>query len=356
MIVDGAASQSVMEGRGAYNANAALQSSAAGLALPFFERAAAEAPIDGDGPVVVVDYGASQGRNSLAPMRVAVHALRKRLGPGRAICVVHTDLPANDFSALFATIEGASESYVEDDPNVFPSAVGRSFYRAVTPDDYVTLGWSSYAAQWLSRVPTPVPGHIVAFRSAGGVRQAFADRGRRDWETFLYLRARELRRAGCFVVCLPSLDENGSHPSAILFDAANAVIDEMVAEGAIAADERERICVAAYPRTPDETLAPFAEGGSRVGLRLIDRSFLPLEDGGWRQYQADGDATGLAARRAAFFRATFGPSLGNALKQSGDEAARSVFADRLEAGMRRRLAALLEPIAHMVAILWLAKI
>lgn len=93
-----------------------------------------------------------------------------------------------------------------------------------------------------------------------------------------------------------SLDENGSHPSAILFGAANAVIDEMVAEGAIAADERERICVAAYPRTPDETLAPFADGGSRVGLRLIDRSFLPLEDGGWRQYQADGDA---AWRRGA---------------------------------------------------------
>jgi hypothetical protein len=50
------------------------------------------------------------------------------------------------------------DRYILDDPNVFPSAIGRSFYESVLPPSSVHLGWSSYAAVWLSRVPTLIPG------------------------------------------------------------------------------------------------------------------------------------------------------------------------------------------------------
>jgi SAM dependent carboxyl methyltransferase len=349
-----------MEGRGAYNANSAHQASWGVLALPMFEQAAVETPAEGEErPIVIVDYGSSEGRNSLIPMRIAIRALRARLGTRRAICVVHTDLPANDFSTLFDTVENARESYATADPvdlNVFPSAVGRTFYRAVLPSAYVDLGWSSYAAQWLSRIPTPVPDHIIGFRSTGSLRQAFADQARADWESFLTLRADELRTGGRLVVCFPSLDNMGSHPAALLFDTANSVIAKMLAEGDIAAEERERMCLANYPRTPAETLAPFVDGKSRFGLRLVSSSFVPSEDSSWAIYEQDGDADTLAARRAGFFRATFGPSLASALNLSGDEVARKRFTDQLELGMRRRLASHLVPMANMVAILSLAKI
>jgi len=111
-----------------------------------------------------------------------------------------------------------------------------------------------------------------------------------------------------------------------------------------------------YARTPAETLAPFSDGDSRFGLRLLSSRFSPLEDRGWAKYLEDGDANSLAAGRAAFFRATFGPSLANGLDLNGDEAARKAFADRLEAGLRRRLASHLAPIVNMVANLSLAKI
>jgi hypothetical protein len=53
------------------------------------------------GPIIVADYGSSQGKNSLAPMSVAVEILRRRVGRERPIFVFHIDLPSNDFNSLF---------------------------------------------------------------------------------------------------------------------------------------------------------------------------------------------------------------------------------------------------------------
>jgi hypothetical protein len=59
-------SHGVMEGRGAYNKYAKLPAGGAALALPLFERAASNVELDtSDLPVVIADYGSSQGKNSL---------------------------------------------------------------------------------------------------------------------------------------------------------------------------------------------------------------------------------------------------------------------------------------------------
>ena len=75
-----------MEGRGAYNRHAELPASGGAFALPHFERAVRALPLDtGDQPIVIADYGSSQGKNSLAPMRTAIEALRTRRGADRPI-------------------------------------------------------------------------------------------------------------------------------------------------------------------------------------------------------------------------------------------------------------------------------
>src|ERR1700722_142438 len=136
-----------MEGRGAYDRHAELPASGGAFALPHFERAVRTLPLDtGDQPIVIADYGSSQGKNSLAPMRIAIEALRRRRGPDRPIVVYHVDLPANDFNALFETLQDDPERYVLNQPNVFPCAIGRSFYESVLPPGGVHIGWSSYAA------------------------------------------------------------------------------------------------------------------------------------------------------------------------------------------------------------------
>src|SRR6202050_2527791 len=143
------AAHGVMEGGGAYNLHAMVQADGGNFALPLLEQAVRNLRLDGaNQPVVIADYGSSQGKNSLAPMGTAIRELRARLTPDRPITVTHVDQSANDFNTLFSVLKNDPDRYAIHDPNVFPSAIGRSFYEQVFPPDYVHLGWRSYAAVW----------------------------------------------------------------------------------------------------------------------------------------------------------------------------------------------------------------
>ena len=131
----------VMEGGGSYNRHARIQAGGADLALPYLEGAARSLALPpASDPIVVADYGSSQGKNSLAPMRAAIRSLRTRVGNERAVMVVHVDQHANDFNTLFDVLHSDPERYSMDDPNVFPSAIGRSFYESVLPETRLHSG------------------------------------------------------------------------------------------------------------------------------------------------------------------------------------------------------------------------
>jgi SAM dependent carboxyl methyltransferase len=139
-------SQSVMEGAGAYNRHAKHQTAAASVAGQFLERTVSNMVLDlGAEPIVIADYGSSQAKNSQAPMRAAIRSLRSRLMAARPIFVYHVDQPSNDFNSLFEVL-AAPESYARHDANLFPCAIGRSFYENVLPSSSVHVAWSSYAA------------------------------------------------------------------------------------------------------------------------------------------------------------------------------------------------------------------
>ena len=86
-------------------------------------------------------------------MRLAVRCVAQTLGQDRPILVYHVDRPSNDFNSLFEVLDTDPHRYGRSDPNVFPCAVGRSFYGSVLPSNSVDIGWSSYAAMWISRIP-----------------------------------------------------------------------------------------------------------------------------------------------------------------------------------------------------------
>ncbi len=100
------------------------------------------------------------------------------------IFVYRIDQPANDFNSLVDLLDTDPNRYVLCEPDVFPCAIGKSFYGCVLPPDYVHLAWSSYAAVWLSRIPMPIPGHFVALRSTGHVRAEFELQGNRVPSSF----------------------------------------------------------------------------------------------------------------------------------------------------------------------------
>jgi SAM dependent carboxyl methyltransferase len=113
-------------------------------------------------------------------MQVAIRILRTRLGPNHAISVFHIDQPSSDFNTLFKVLDADPDRYVLNEPNVFPVAIGRSFYESVLPPDSVHLAWCSYAAVWLSRIPTLIPGHFISLRGTEAVRAEFARQGTQD--------------------------------------------------------------------------------------------------------------------------------------------------------------------------------
>jgi hypothetical protein len=188
-----------MEGGDAYNRHATIPAQGAAFALPYLEAAARAVSFDRENdPVVIADYGSSEGRNSLAPMRIAIDVFRSRFGRGRPIVVCHTDLPVNDFKSLFALLENDPERYLLNDKCVFPCVIGRSFYQSVLPPAYVHLGWSSYAAMWISQILPVRPDHIFVPRMTGAARFELE---RQVAQTFLTLRAAELRSGEASSLC-----------------------------------------------------------------------------------------------------------------------------------------------------------
>ncbi|MCF6390795.1 class I SAM-dependent methyltransferase [Mycobacterium sp. MBM] len=331
-------------GSGDYSASSRLQAAGLTKAIALFEEAAAAVPIPPVRlPIVIADYGAANGHNSLLPINAAISALRKRTRPEQSVLVTHTDVPDNDFSALFRTLSEDPDSYLRHDPAAFSSAVGRSFYSQILPSNTVTLGWSAWSVLWLSRVPAPVTDHIHAAYSADEATRSAHDRlAARDWHEFVAYRGRELCPGGRAVVMTMAVGENGEFGYRALFDALMAELAELVQRAVITADELTAMCVPISGRRAGDFTTPFAPSGRLEQLTIEHLEIFDAEDRFWRQYQKDKDATVFGAQWAAFLRAAVFQTLASALDDdAGDRRVR--FCAALEAGVAARLAAAPEP-------------
>ena len=89
MSMDGVPTRTSMEGAGFYNEHSSAQAAGIDRMLSLLEQAATDVPV-GEEVVVLADYGASQGRNSMAPMRVAIEAVRAQRGLDKPVWVFHS--------------------------------------------------------------------------------------------------------------------------------------------------------------------------------------------------------------------------------------------------------------------------
>jgi hypothetical protein len=344
-----------MEGHGAYNRSSEVQAAGSTWAVPLLEKAARQVSLTAaPEPVVIADYGSSEGRNSLMPLRVAIGVLRERIGRQRAISVVHTDLPGNDFGALFQMLASDPGSYLREDPVVFPSAVGRSFYDQILPDSSVTLGWSSWAVQWLSRVPALIPDQVqVAYSRDAATRAVFSLQAAQDWQQFLAHRAAELQPGGRLVILSMAVDDQGDFGYRSSVDAIYGSLADLVGDGVISAAEMHRMVIPTFGRSRQDFLAPFAKAGSFAGLSIEELEIFYGEDHIWEEFKKHGDAESFGAGWAAFSRASVGPTLAASLDNSVTRAGN--FLNSLEARMAARLAAAPERTCIPLAKMMLAK-
>jgi hypothetical protein len=341
------------EDSGSYTAASRLQAAGLRPAMALYEQAAATVPLPAAPyPIVLADYGAANGHNSLLPIGAAIAVLRRRTRPEHSILVAHTDLPDNDFTAMFRTLADDPDSYLRKDPAAFASAVGRSFYSQILPSNSVHLGWSAWAVQWLSRIPAPVPDHIQpAYSADASVRAAYARQAANDWHEFIAFRGRELSPGGRLVVMTMALDDQGEFGFRPVMAAIMAALTELVAEGMLTDDEVRRMVVPTVGRRAVDFQAPFAPSGRFERLEIEHVEVFDAEDRYWRQYRVDGDAKAFGQRWAAFLRAAVVPTMAAALDPGRDAAS---FAGRLSDEVATRMAAAPEqsqiPMAHLVLV------
>lgn len=338
-----------------YTESSRLQAAGLAEATTLFEQAADVVPLPrAPQPIVIADYGAATGHNSLVPITAAIRRLRGRTRSEHAILVAHTDVPENDFTALFTTLSDDPDSYLRKDGATFTSAVGRSFYGQILPSDSVTLGWSSWACQWLSRDPGPVPDHIHVARSSDeAIKAAYARQAAADWHEFVAFRGRELCPDGRLVVLTMGIDDDGEFGYRTLFDAISAALDVLLAAQLVTPEEVHRMSVPVVGRRVEDFHVPFAPKGRFEDLAVDHAEVFHGEDRAWAQYQIDHDAQAFGAHWAALARVAVLPALAGALDADGTR--REQFLDRLEQEVAAQLAAAPEPVVIPLAKVVLAK-
>lgn len=325
-----------MEGQGVYSEHSLAQHSAGEYGLPALGPAVdGVAPTLVDAPIVVIaDLGAAGGRNELRPLGVSITGLRDR-GVDAPITVVHTDIPTNDFTTLFETVERDPHTYLGT-PDVFAFAAGRSFYERIFPSATVALGWSAIAVHWLSDVPAPLVDHVYCTFATGATRDAWARRSAADWRAFLDARAAELRPGGQLVVVGGASRDDGSSGADALMDALNHAIRVEVDAGTLTQAEYDGMNVPTWNRTLADFRAPF-DDGSASPLALEESELRSLPDPYLAAFRTSGDADAFGDAVSAFLRAFTEPSLFGALDRPAAE--REAIADRVYADVCARAAA-----------------
>ena len=308
MSMDAVPTRTSMEGAGFYNRHSSAQAAGIDRMLSLLERAATDVPV-GEDVVVLADYGASQGRNSMAPIRVAIRAFRARHGVDKPVLVFHTDLPSNDFTALFQALDEDPDSYLSGSPGVYSAAVGRSFFGTVLPPGQVHLGWNSWAVHWLSQKSVDAPDHVSPTLSeVPAVRTAASDQSASDWSGFLQSRSSELREGGK-LLCLVIISTGRPVNSDLLWTHLWDSIVELSREGKLTQAERLQITIPIWYRSMAELRAPFGSGDQYAGLRLEHLEATSAPDPFWDSYRQTGDSEAFGTAWANTMRAIAAPTL-----------------------------------------------
>ena len=350
-----------MEGKGAYNRSSSVQAVGSLPAVALLERAARGVALPSPPePLFIADYGSSEGHNSLVPIAAALGVFRERAGNERAIFVFHADLPGNDFTALFETLANDPDSYLRNDLAVFAAAIGRSYFEQILPASSVTLGWSAWAVQWLSRVPCTIPDQVqVAYSRDAAARSAFAEQAAEDWRRVLAMRSCELRPGARLVMLSMAIDDSGDFGYQPVVDALYGALVDMVDRGFIRKEEFRRMAIPVVGRTRAQFAEPFGKSGHFADLSIENFELFDGEDRIWTQFKASGDARAFGAQWAAFCRASVFPTLATSLDEVRDDTCPGRFMDQLEAGITARLSAgpvrMTIPLAQMTLVKALAE-
>lgn len=341
-----------MSGGGFYNLHSSLQDAAIRKALPLWRDALKDVAIT-DRRVTIVDYGSSEGRNSLAPIGAAIESVRARTGAKTPISVIHTDLPGNDFSTLFRILIESEDSYLKSGGEIYPSAIGRSYFEQILPANSVEIAWNSWTLQWMSENPVEDPDFLYgAFSPNEWVREAVSQQLEEDWRAFLRLRAIELAPGGRMLCLFISRNDRVLGWEWIAGSLWSVILD-MWREGLISDAEKLRINLPLGPRGIEAIRQPFDREGVFSGLQLLHAEVMQSPDPYWPEFLKTQNAAQLGENWKNFMKAVFEPVIRTQINPS-----RNVIAvvDEIFERFAARVAATPRETEHYVGIAIIQKL
>ena len=245
----------------------------------------------------MADMGCADGGTSLDMVRSVLGRVRE-LSPAIQSTVVYADQPGNDFNALVGIVHGSTRfhTWLGEVEQAWPVFSGSSFYLQCVPDGTLDLVFSATAMHWLSSLPCNITDHVHMVGATGKEADIFAGQGRRDWETILLQRARELRSGGRMVLVNFCRDVHGRYlgntGGVNMFDTFNGIWQSFLSQGRIRESEYHRMTLPQYYRTVEEFSDPLTDPNSpchQAGLRLdrIETRIVPCPFA--EQFRQDGD-------------------------------------------------------------------
>ena len=245
-------------------------------AIPMVEEALLKMDLEQKKKFSFADMGCADGGTSLQMISQLITTLRSN-NPNIEVKVHYTDQPNNDYNGLIQTVLGLGHfpSYLETHKRVYPLFSANSFYNQILPDSSLDFGFSATAMHWLSKKPCNLTNHVHMVGAEGEEYLCFSEQGKKDWETILLHRARELRSGGQLVFLNFCRDKKGKYlgntTGVNMFFNFAQIWQDFVEEGLIRDDEYQKMTLPQYYNTVEEFSAPLKNAENPVyqaGLRL----------------------------------------------------------------------------------------
>jgi len=332
-----------MKDKGFYDEHSQTQRAIINMTLPFAQKALSMAVLPvAPGPFVIVDYGCSEGKNSLYMVNTAVESIRRRV-ESQTFNVIFNDLPQNNFNQLLQNLYGSTEGKrliggAENNgsrPSVLVYISGRPFHLQVTDDQSVHFGYSSSAAHWLTELPArAIRGHIYLAGADEKEKSNLSKIAAQDWQDFLNCRAAELASGGKLIVTMGArltddeqvpyikgLSElevehfsstNGpseTYTTQIIMDLINELIQGLVEDKKLSQAQADSLCCPIYPRNLIEVKAPLEKAPLKEKFIVEHAEIVRVECPLFREYLRTGDKQTYAKSASEIFRAFMEPVL-----------------------------------------------
>jgi hypothetical protein len=188
----------------------------------------------------IADLGCSIGPNTFIAVQNIIDVVQQKYqSQGLAthmpeFQVFFNDHASNDFNTLFASLP-PKRLY-------FATGVPGSFYGRLFPESSLQLVHSSYALQWLSKVPEELlnknstawnKGRVHYTNAPDEVAHAYTTQFAKDMTIFLEARAKELVLGGIMVLIMPGIPNGIPHssvPVGVMFDFLGLSLMDMAKE------------------------------------------------------------------------------------------------------------------------------